>query len=172
MYFLKRNFKTIILYILAMGLIGTMIAYFLVGDTYDYEEYYSLSEPFSTTQEDELSIKLNQEINAQYEKRVASISYSAESQYLSLNVNEMPADDVSQIKNQFDSLLDEMGMEYEEGINTNIESTSNILMKVIIIAISIILGSFLGLMHSLQNRRIETDEDVKYYLNEKTLGTF
>lgn len=172
MYFLKRNFRTIILYILAMGLSGTMIAYFLVEDTYDYEEYYSLSEPFSTTQEDELSIKLNQEINAQYDKSVASIGYSAESQYLSLNVNEMPADDVSQIKNQFDGLLDEMGMEYEEGINTNIESTSNILMKVVIIVISIILGSLLGLIDSLRNRRVETDEDVKYYLNEKTLGTF
>lgn len=172
MYFLKRNFKTIILYVLALGLIGTILAYFIVGNTYDYKEYYSLSESFSTTQEDELSIKLNQEVNSQFNTRAATIDYSTESQYLSLNIESMPGDDVSTIKKQFDELLVNMGVEYEEGIDVTIDNNSNNILKTSIIVVSVILGIILGLIHGLRNKRIETDEDVKYYLDEKPLGTF
>lgn len=172
MYFFKRNFKTIILYILAMGIIGTMIAYFMAGNTYDYEEYYSLSEPLSTTQEDELAIKLNQEVNAELGERAASIEYSPESQYLSLDVESVSEDEVSNIKNQFDALLDDSGIGYEEGVNITIDANSDIVMKVIIIAASVILGFIFGIIQGIRNRRILSDEDVKYYLDEKTVGTF
>ncbi|WP_411843704.1 hypothetical protein [Salinicoccus sp. HZC-1] len=131
-----------------------------------------MSEPFSTTQEDELSIKLNQEVNSQYDERPVSIGYSAESQYLSLNIESISRDDVSSIKNQFEALLNGMGVEYEKGIDVTIESNSNTFVKVFIIVASLIIGIILGLIHGLRNRRIETDEDVKYYLDEKTLGTF
>src|SRR5699024_12302863 len=87
MYFFKRNFKTIILYVLALGITGTVIACFMAGNTYDYEEYYSLSEPLSTTQQDELSIQLNQQVNSELDDRAATIGYSSESQYLSLNLD-------------------------------------------------------------------------------------
>src|SRR5699024_7824435 len=106
MHFLKKNFKTIMLYILVMGTAGTLVAYFLAGSTYDYEEYYSLSEPLTTTQEDALSIELNQEINSQFEGQAASIGYSTESQYLSLNVDSMSHSELSTIKAQFDSMLE------------------------------------------------------------------
>jgi len=172
MYFFKRNFKTIILYVLALGITGTVLSYFIVGNTYDYEEYYSLSEPLSTTQQDELNIQLNQQVNSELDDRAATIGYSSESQYLSLNIDSLPADDVSDIKNQFDSLLDDMDVGYEEGIDITAESNSNTSLKILIIAIALILGGLAGVIHGLQNRRIISDEDVKYYLNEKTLGTF
>lgn len=172
MYFFKRSFKTIILYILAMGIIGTMIAYFMVGNTYDYEEYYSLSEPLSTTQEDELAIKLNQEVNAELGERAASIEYSSESQYLSFNIKSVSEGDISNIKNQFDTLLDDSSIGYEEGIDITVNVNSNTVMKVIIIAASVILGFIFGIIHGIRHRRILSDEDVKYYLDEKTLGTF
>src|SRR5699024_11545810 len=117
MHFLKRNFKTIIFYMLILGTAGTLIAYFLAGSTYDYEEYYSLSEPLTTTQEDELSIGLNQEINSRYEGEASSIGYSPESQYLTLNVDSMSQSELSNIKTQFDSMLEEMGIQYEDGVN-------------------------------------------------------
>lgn len=172
MHFLKRNFKTIILYVLALGTIGTLFAYFIAGSTYDYEEYYSLSEPLSTTQEDELAIQLNQEVNSQFDGRVASIGYSAESQYLSLNVESMSKNEVSSIKTQFDAILDGMSIQYEDGVDVAINIESNVLLKLLITGVSLLLGAILGLTHGMLNRRIETDEDVKYYLDEKTLGTF
>ena len=172
MYFFKRNFKTIILYVLALGITGTVIAYFMAGNTYDYEEYYSLSEPLSTTQQDELSIQLNQQVNSELDDRAATIGYSSESQYLSLNIDSMSAGDVSDIKNQFDAILDDMDVGYEEGIDITVDTNSNIIAKILIIAASIIVGFIFGVIHGLQNRRITSDEDIKYYLNEKTLGTF
>lgn len=172
MYFFKRNFKTIILYVLALGITGTVIAYFMAGNTYDYEEYYSLSEPLSTTQQDELSIQLNQQVNSELDDRAATIGYSSESQYLSLNIDSMSAGDVSDIKKQFDAILDDMDVGYEEGIDITVDTNSNIIAKILIIAASIIVGFIFGVIHGLQNRRITSDEDIKYYLNEKTLGTF
>lgn len=172
MYFFKRNFKTIILYVLALGITGTVIAYFMAGNTYDYEEYYSLSEPLSTTQQDELSIQLNQQVNSELDDRAATIGYSSESQYLSLNIDSMSAGDVSDIKKQFDAILDDMDVGYEEGIDITVDTNSNIIVKILIIAASIIVGFIFGVIHGLQNRRITSDEDIKYYLNEKTLGTF
>src|SRR5699024_6308438 len=167
----KRNFKTIILYVLALGITSTVIAY-LVGNTYDYEEYYSLSEPLSTTHQDELSIQLNQQVNSELDDRAATIGYSSESQYLSLNIDSMSAGDVSDVKKQFDAILDDMDVGYEEGIDITVDTNSNIIEKILIIGASIIVGFIFGVIHGLQNRRITSDEDIKYYLNEKTLGTF
>src|SRR5699024_4575848 len=172
MHFLKRNFKTIVLYMLILGTAGTLVAYFLAGSTYDYEEYYSLSEPLTTTQEDALSIELNQEINSQFEGQAASIGYSTESQYLSLNMDSMSQSDISSIKNEFDSILGGMRIQYEDGVDVTIGSDSNISFKLAIIGISLLSGAILGLVYGTRNRRIETDEDIKYYLNEKTLGIF
>lgn len=172
MHFLKKNFKTIILYMLILGTAGTLIAYFLAGSTYDYEEYYSLSEPLTTTQEDELSIELNQEINSQYEGQAASIGYSSESQYLSLNMDSMSQNDLSTIKTQFDYILGRMGVQYEDGVDVTITPDSNVVSKLAIIGVSLLVGVILGVVHGTMNRRIETDEDVRYYLNEKTLGIF
>ncbi len=172
MHFFKRNFKTILLDILIIGTIGTLISYFLIGDTYDYEEYYSLSDPLTTTQVDELSIQLNQDINSQFDGQPATIKYSTESQYLSLNVKSMVQGDISTVKTQFDEMLDNMGLQYEEGVDITIHTEPNIVPKLIIIGIFLLLGVILGLLQSMMNKRIETDEDVEYYLNEKTLGTF
>ena len=172
MHFLKRNFKTIVLYMLILGTAGALLAYFLAGSTYDYEEYYSLSEPLTTTQEDELSIGLNQEINSQYEGQAASIGYSSESQYLSLNVDSMSQSELSTIKAQFDSMLEEMGIQYEDGVDVTITADSNAVFKLVIIGVSLLVGVILGVIHGIWNRRVETDEDVRYYLNEKTLGIF
>src|SRR5699024_4953612 len=143
-----------------------------IWNTYDYEEYYSLSEPLSTTHQDELSIQLNQQVNSELDDRAATIGYSSESQYLSLNIDSMSAGDVSDVKKQFDAILDDMDVGYEEGIDITVDTNSNIIEKILIIGASIIVGFIFGVIHGLQNRRITSDEDIKYYLNEKTLGTF
>src|SRR5699024_6435154 len=143
----KRNFKTIIFYMLILGTAGTLIAYFLAGSTYDYEEYYSLSEPLTTTQEDELSIGLNQEINSRYEGEAASIGYSSESQYLTLNVDSMSHSELSTIQTPFDSIMDSLGTQYEHGVDGTITPDSHSVFQLVIIGVSLLVGVILGVIH-------------------------
>lgn len=172
MYFLKRNLSTIILYMLVFGVIGTMIAFFLMSDTYDYDEYYSLSDPLSTTQEDELSIQLNQTINNNYNNRVTKLEYSPESQYLQLSIDSASSDEISSIKSQFNELLDSNGIFYTEDIDSAVSMDGQYFYKALLIILSLIIGIIVGLLHSTMDRRIKSDEDVKNYLGQKSLGTF
>lgn len=172
MYFLKRNFKTIVLYMLSLGVIGTIVTFFLVGNTYEYEEYYSLSEPLSTTQEDELSIQLNQEVNSNFDNRVVVLEYSSESQYLQLSINGVSSDEISSIRTRFNEMMDDSGISYNENIDTTISADSQFIYKTIIIIAGLIIGLLFGMIHSIMDKRIRTDEDVDFHLKQKTLGIF
>src|SRR5699024_5389527 len=172
MYFLKRNFKTIILYILSFGVVGTIAALLLVSNTYNYEEYYSVSEPLSTTQEDELSIQLNQSVNSHFDYKVASLDYSSESQYLQLTIDEASSEELSTIKSQFNEILDNSNISYSENIDTTISADGQSLHKTIVIVLSLIIGLFLGVIHAVMDKRIRTDEYVDYYLDQKSIGIF
>jgi len=172
MYFLKRNFKTIAVYMLSLGVIGTIVAFLIVGNTYNYEEYYSLSEPLSTTQEDELVIKLNQEVNSSFDNRLAVLNYSPESQYLQLTISGATSDEISSIRTQFNGLLENSDISYKENIDKTITPDNQIIFKIIIIILGLILGLILGVIHSIMDKRVRTDEDVDIYLNQKSLGIF
>src|SRR5699024_6300723 len=129
MYFLKRNFKTIALYMLSLGVIGTIVTFFNVDNTYKYEEYYSLSEPLSTTQEDELVIKLNQEVNSSFDNRLTVLNYSPDSQYLQLTISGSTSDEISSIRTQFNEILDNHDVSYTENIDTTITPDNQIISK-------------------------------------------
>src|SRR5699024_11246906 len=98
--------------------------------------------------------------------------YSSESQYLTLNVDSMSQSELSTIKTHFDSIMESMGIQYEDGVDVTITTDSNTVFKLVIIGVSLLVGVILGVIHGTGNRRIGTDEDVRYYLNEKTLGIF
>jgi len=172
MYFLKRNFKTIVVYMLSLGVIGTIVAFFIVDNTYNYEEYYSLSEPLSTTQEDELVIKLNQEVNSNFDNRLAALNYSPDSQYLQLAISGATSDEISSIRTKFNEILDNNDVSHQENIDTTITPDNQIIFKIIIIISGLIFGLMLGYIHSIMDKRVRTDEDVDVYLNQKSLGTF
>jgi len=172
MYFLKRNFKTIALYMLSLGVIGTIVTFFNVDNTYKYEEYYSLSEPLSTTQEDELVIKLNQEVNSSFDNRLAVLNYSPDSQYLQLTISGSTSDEISSIRTQFNEILDNHDVSYTENIDITITPDNQIIFKIIIIILGLMFGLILGVIHSILDKRVRTDEDVDVYLNQKSLGIF
>src|SRR5699024_10176269 len=115
---------------------------------------------------------LNQEINSQYEGQAASIGYSSDSQYLSLNVDSLSQSELSTIKTQFDSMLADMGIQYEDGVDVTVTADSNPVFTLVIIGVSLLVCVIRCVFHGIWNRRVETNEDVSYYLNEKTLGIF
>ena len=157
---------------LSLGVIGTIITFFIVDNTYKYEEYYSLSEPLSTTQEDELVIKLNQEVNSSFDNRLAVLNYSPDSQYLQLTISGSTSDEISSIRTQFNEILDNHDVSYTENIDITITPDNQIIFKIIIIILGLMFGLILGVIHSILDKRVRTDEDVDVYLNQKSLGIF
>src|SRR5699024_9296864 len=124
------------------------------------EEYYSLSEPLSTTQEDELVIKLNQEVNSSFDNRLAVLNYSPDSQYLQLTISGSTSDEISSIRTQFNEILDNHDVSYTENIDITITPDNQIIFKIIIIILGLMFGLILGVIHSILDKRVRTDEDV------------
>lgn len=172
MYFLKKNALNVIIFVLIFGVIGTLINLVVPAQSYEYEEYYTLDGEISPNTGSSLNALLNDNVNNQFVEKVVNVNHDFNSNILQLNINTGNREDIDAIKTQTDEII--LGQDYtiidSNGANTyQIENTG---LKITIIILSLFTGLVIGVVISLLNRKISTDDDFEYYLGEKTLGTF
>ena len=173
MYFIKKNLLNIVICILAFGVIGTAVNFFIPPSGTTYEEYYTLESELAPNTIANLNIQLNETINNASENiKVADVEGQSGSNLLQLTVNTEAGIEHVSIQNQVMDLLSEEGMAVADSVVFEIYSEQNTLLKALIILLSLLIGAAVGVMTALNNRNISTEEDIQHYLGERTLGTF
>ena len=172
MYFLKKNALNVIIFVLIFGVIGTLINLVIPAGSYEYEEHYTIEGDVSPNTTGELNGLLNENVNNQFIEKTAEIKHQPESNILQLNIHTDNRNNVDAVKSQVDNIISEQGYSVSATNGANIYQVENNALKIFIIVLSLFVGFIIGLVVSLLNRSISTDEDFEYYLGEKTLGTF
>ncbi|CAM2897193.1 hypothetical protein GCM10007176_03740 [Salinicoccus roseus] len=167
MYFMKRNLTTISIFTLLAGCIGTLAAAFMLPDTYDYEAFYTLRNEISdsTLEEMETGLTESMDIPPGY------LAINRREEQVVLEVLGQRPETAATATSRFETIMEERVIIYTSGKVLESENDREQL-RALIILISIIAGLFVGIVYAALNRRIMTDEDVKRYLGEKTLGRF
>ncbi|MDB0579513.1 hypothetical protein [Salinicoccus roseus] len=168
MHFLKRNYETIILYILVFGVLGTIVARMAADSVYSYEAEYSLNDGGIEGFEENVSFVLD-DIE---EARGFGVEYDEGFSYISLTADEVTSIEVSELNKRMENLLNENGIYDYSHVNSRTLLDGNYSLKAIIIFIFLVAGLIAGLFHSGRNRRITTEKDVQYYLKQESLGSF
>ena len=172
MYFLKKNALNVIIFVLIFGVIGTLINLVIPAGSYEYEEYYTTEGDVSPNTSGELNALLNENVNNQSIEKTAEITQQPDSNILQLNIHTDNRNNISAVKSQVDNIISEQGYSVSGTSGANIYQVENNAFKIFIIVLSLFIGFIIGLVVSLLNRSISTDEDFEHYLDEKTLGTF
>ena len=173
MYFIKKNLLNIIICVLAFGVIGTAVNFFIPPSGTTYEEYYTLESGLEPNTIANLNIQLNTSVNNASENiKVASIDGEASSNILQLEINTEPGIEYTSIQSQVMDLLSEEGLVVSDSTVFELYETQNTALKTIIILISLLIGAAVGILTAMNNRNISTEEDIQHYLGERTLGTF
>ena len=172
MYFLKKNALNVIIFVLIFGVIGTLINLVIPAGSYEYEEHYTIEGEISPNTTGELNALLNENVNNQFIEKAAAVTHHPESNILQLNIHTDSRSNIDAVKTQVDNIISEQGYSVSEASGANIYQLENNVLKIFIIVLSLFVGLIIGLVVSLLNKRISTDEDFEYYLGEKTLGTF
>lgn len=173
MYFIKKNLLNIIICVLAFGVIGTAVNFLIPPSGTTYEEYYTLESGLEPNSIANLNIQLNETVNIASENiKVASVDGAATSNILQLEINTEPGIEYISIQNQVMELISEEGLVVSDSTVFELYETSNTLLKGIIILMSLLIGTAVGVVIALNNKNINTEEDIQHYLGERTLGTF
>lgn len=173
MYFIKKNLLNIIICVLAFGVIGTAVNFLIPPSGTTYEEYYTLESGLEPNSIANLNIQLNETVNIASENiKVASVDGAATSNILQLEINTEPGIEYISIQNQVMDLISEEGLVVSDSTVFELYETSNTLLKGIIILMSLLIGTAVGVVIALNNKNINTEEDIQHYLGERTLGTF
>lgn len=173
MYFIKKNLLNIIICVLAFGVIGTAVNFFIPPSGTTYEEYYTLESGLEPNTIANLNIQLNTSVNNASENiKVASVDGEASSNILQLEINTEPGIEYTSIQSQVMDLLSEEGLVVSDSTVFELYETQNTALKTIIILISLLIGAAVGILTAMNNRNISTEEDIQHYLGERTLGTF
>lgn len=173
MYFIKKNLLNIIICVLAFGVIGTAVNFFIPPSGTTYEEYYTLESGLEPNSIANLNIQLNETVNNASENiKVANLEGQSESNIVKLTINTEAGIEYVSIQNQVMDLLTEEGMVITDSNVFEMYSEQNTALKLIIIVISLLVGAAVGIITALNNRNISTEEDIQHYLGERTLGTF
>lgn len=173
MYFIKKNLLNIIICVLAFGVIGTAVNFLIPPSGTTYEEYYTLESGLEPNSIANLNIQLNETVNIASENiKVASVDGAATSNILQLEINTEPGIEYISIQNQVMDLISEEGLVVTDSTVFELYETSNTLLKGIIILMSLLIGTAVGVVIALNNKNINTEEDIQHYLGERTLGTF
>ncbi|WP_145284513.1 hypothetical protein [Salinicoccus cyprini] len=161
----------ILVFALIVGSAGTFISALVFPQTFDYEEFYLLDNELSAEQYSNISIQVNEMINND-ETRLAETVHREGSNTIELKINDANKGTIEGVKTEFDEILSTMGLSFTDDNGTQWNPINNFLPKVVTIIISILIGTIIGVVYALGNRRVMSDEDVKHYLGQKTLGTF
>lgn len=173
MYFIKKNLLNIVICILAFGVIGTAVNFFIPPSGTTYEEYYTLESELAPNTIANLNIQLNETINNATENiKVADVEGQSGSNILQLTINTEAGIEHVSIQNQVMDLLSEEGLFVSDSVVFEIYAEQNTLLKALIILMALLIGAAVGIMTALNNRNISTEEDIQHYLGERTLGTF
>lgn len=173
MYFIKKNLLNIVICILAFGVIGTVVNFFIPPSGTTYEEYYTLESELAPNTIANLNIQLNETVNNASENiKVADVKGQSGSNILQLTINTEAGIEYVSIQNQVMDLLSEEGLFVSDSTVFEMYAEQNTLLKVLIILLSLLIGAAVGIMTALNNRNISTEEDIQHYLGERTLGTF
>lgn len=172
MYFLKKNALNVIIFVLIFGVIGTLINLVIPAGSYEYEEHYTIEGDVSPNATGELNALLNENVNNQFTEKSAVISHQPGSNILQLNIHTESRSNIDAVKSQVDNIISDQGYSVAGTSGANIYQVENNAFKIFIIVLSLFIGFIIGLVVSLLNRSISTDEDFEHYLDEKTLGTF
>lgn len=173
MYFIKKNLLNIIICVLAFGVIGTAVNFFIPPSSTTYEEYYTLESGLEPNSIANLNIQLNETVNNASENiKVASVEGQSGSNMLKLVVSTESGINYNSIHAQAMDVIAESGIVTADSSGINTFESPNTALKVIIILISLLIGAVVGIFTALNNRNISTEEDIQHYLGERTLGTF
>ncbi|CAD2077644.1 hypothetical protein GCM10007275_06780 [Jeotgalicoccus coquinae] len=173
MYFIKKNLINIIICVLAFGVIGTAVNFFIPPSSTTYEEYYTLESGLEPNSIANLNIQLNETVNnASDNIRVASVEGQSGSDMLKLVIGTESGINYNSIHAQAMDIIAGEGIVTADSAGLNTFETPNTALKLIIILISLLIGAAAGIIIALNNRNISTEEDIQHYLGERTLGTF
>lgn len=173
MYFIQKNLLNVLIVALTFGVMGTVINFFVPSSSTTYEEYYILDGELSPNAIANLNIELNKTINNNSDTiKIAKAEGQTNSNMLQLTINAEAGMSYSSIQKQVMNLLAEQNITVSDSEIYKIYSEKNVLLKLIIILLSLLTGTVIGILSALNDRNISTEEDVQYYLGEKTLGTF
>jgi len=173
MYFIKKNLLNIIICVLAFGVIGTAVNFFIPPSSTTYEEYYTLESGLEPNSIANLNIQLNETVNnASDNIRVASVEGQSGSDMLKLVIGTESGINYNSIHAQAMDIIAGEGIVTADSAGLNTFETANTALKLIIILISLLIGAAAGIIIALNNRNISTEEDIQHYLGERTLGTF
>ncbi|WP_213810174.1 hypothetical protein [Jeotgalicoccus sp. WY2] len=173
MYFIKKNLLNIVICILAFGVIGTAVNFFIPPSGTTYEEYYTLESELAPNTIANLNIQLNETINNASENiKVADVTGQSGSNILQLTIHTEAGIEYISIQNQVMDMLTEEGLAVSDSVVFEMYTEQNTLLKALIILLSLLIGAAVGIMTALNNRNISTEEDIQHYLGERTLGTF
>ena len=172
MYFLKKNALNVIIFVLIFGVIGTLINLVIPSGSYDYEEHYTIEGDITPNTSSELNALMNENINNQFTEKTAALSHQPGSNRFELSIHTDDRGDIDAVRSKVNNIIDEQGYSVGGTAGANIYQVENNALKIFIIVLSLFVGFIIGLVVSLLNRNISTDEDFEHYLGEKTLGTF
>ena len=173
MYFIKKNLINIIICVLAFGVIGTVVNFFIPPSSITYEEYYTLESGLEPNTIANLNIQLNETVNNTSDNiKVAGVEGQSGSDILKLIISTESGITYNSIHAQAMDIIDGEGLVTGDSTGQNIFEISNTGLKVIIILITLLIGLAVGIITALNNRNVNTEEDIQHYLGERTLGTF
>lgn len=173
MYFLKKNLLNIIIWTLALGVVGTAVNFFIPPSSTTYEEYYTLESGLEPNTIANLNIQFNETVNKASDNiLVAAADGQSGSDILHLTITTEPGINYNSIQAQAMDILAEDVVLTPDSTAPNVYETQNDALKIIIILLSLLIGAGIGIVTALSNRNISTEEDIEHYLGERTLGTF
>lgn len=173
MYFLKKNILNIIICMLSFGVLATVVNFFIPPSSTTYEEYYTLETALEPNSIADLNILLNDTINNSSDNiHVAELYGQTNSNLLQLTITTESGINYDSIHSQVHDILESEGFVITENVSQLTYETSNEALQIIIVMLGLIIGTVVGIILAVNNNNINTEEDIQYYLNERTLGTF
>lgn len=173
MYFLKKNLVNVLIWTLALGVLGTVVSFFIPPSSTAYEEYYTLETALEPNAIANLNIQFNETLNQSSENvQVAQANGQSGSDMLQLVINTEAGINYESIHAQAADIIAEEGIVTVDTAGANVYDTENGVLKMIIILLSLIIGAGIGITTALGNKNISTEDDIQHYLGERTLGTF
>lgn len=172
MYLIKKNALNIIITVLIFGVIGTLINLIIPAHSYEYEEYYTLDGDVSPNTAGELNIQLNTDVNSRFSEKAVSVTGNRDSNIIRMDISTSDRDQIAAIRSEANDVIAEQNYMVSGTDGAATYQVENTILKMSIIILSLFTGLIVGLVVSLLNRNISTEEDFEHYLGEKTLGTF
>lgn len=173
MYFVKKNILNIIICMLCFGVLATVVNFFIPPSSTTYEEYYTLETALEPNSIADLNILLNESVNKSSNNvHVAELNGQANSNLLSLSITTEAGINYNSIHAQVHDMLFEEGIVVQDNVSQLTYESQNDALQIIIVILGLIIGAVVGIILAVNNKNINTEEDIQYYLNERTLGTF